>query len=195
MLLKQRRRSADRQRRDDRFAHQSSFHFSLWPKSAAQQAEGEKSDPVMANVGKDRIDDPLTPPFQGRDEPILEGSTIGLASKRPLFSFREETSSSSKDRRFVLLRKTPLLFQRRDEPLHPTLSNRDESSSRQSREEKKPPPFSPLVIPFGFGEACTIGFAEACTFGFGEADWKETSPSLKEVLLTFLGRLFLCAFY
>ena len=42
MLLEQRPRSTHRQRIDDRFAHQSSFHFSVWPKATAQQAEGEK---------------------------------------------------------------------------------------------------------------------------------------------------------
>jgi hypothetical protein len=62
MVLEQRPRSAHRQRIDDRFAHQSSFHFSFWPKATAQQAEGEKKDPVVSNIGKDRIGDPSTPP-------------------------------------------------------------------------------------------------------------------------------------
>ncbi len=82
MLLEQRPRSTHRQRIDDRFAHQSSFHFSVWPKATAQQAEGEKkSDPVVANIGKDRIDDPFTPPpshqrQKGRDKPIYPAPKV-----------------------------------------------------------------------------------------------------------------------
>ncbi len=101
MLLEQRPRSTHRQRIDDRFAHQSSFHFSVWPKATAQQAKGEKkSDPVVANSGKDRIDDLFTPPpsrhrRNGRDKPIYPAPTVRSLHlrRRQSRSRREKTSS------------------------------------------------------------------------------------------------------
>ena len=72
------------------------------------------------------------PSVTGRDEPSVEGSTIRLASQDPLFDSVKERRlllpfaygdweqkiPSSKNRRFVLLRKTLLLTSsKRDQPI------------------------------------------------------------------------------
>ena len=104
-----------------------------------------------------------------RDEPILEGSTIRLASPRPLFSFREETSPSIRQSR---IETSPSIRQSRIETSPSIRQSRIETSPsiRQSRVETSPPLDYVEKRKNLFSVA--KGFGKACTFGIGE----ETSP-------------------